>query len=197
MESIAEQVDEIAGRSRTLADQGTEIGRMLVVIDELSDRTNLLALNAAIEAARAGEHGRGFAVVAAEVRKLAERAQQATAQIQAIVTQIRTDTAAAVAAGEAGARQVHAGVDLAHDVEESLERIAAMADETTTAAKEISMATQQQRTASEQVVGAMAQVSAVARQYEAGSKESEVAADRLHEVADGLRAAITRFRVSG
>jgi methyl-accepting chemotaxis protein len=197
MESIASQVDEIAGRSRTLADRGTEIGRMLVVIDDLSDRTNLLALNAAIEAARAGEHGRGFAVVAAEVRKLAERAQQATAQIQTIVTQIRTDTAAAVAAGEAGARQVHAGVDLARDVEGSLERIAAMADETTTAAKEISMATQQQRTASEQVVGAMAQVSAVARQYEVGSKESEVAADRLHEVADGLRSAITRFRVSG
>ena len=196
MDAIAERVNSIATRALSLGEKGQEIGRILVVIDDLADQTNLLALNAAIEAARAGEHGRGFAVVASEVRKLAERSQESAGQIQAIVTQIQAETSATILASEEGAKEVHTGSALAREVVDALERISGMVDETTTAAKEISIATQQQRSASDQVVSAMTQVSDVSRQYAVGSKQAAAAAAQLNVLAAELRSSIEQFRVS-
>ena len=193
MDTIADRVDSIATRALSLGEKSQEIGRILDVIDDLADQTNLLALNAAIEAARAGEHGRGFAVVASEVRKLAERAQESTGQIQAIVGEIQAETNATIIASEEGAKEVKQGNELARGVVDALERISGMVDETTTAAKEISIATQQQRSASDQVVSAMTQVSDVSRQYAVGSRQSAAAAAQLNELAAELRASIAQF----
>ncbi len=195
MDDISDRVEVISSHALSLGARSQEIGRILAVIDDLADQTNLLALNAAIEAARAGEHGRGFAVVAAEVRKLAERAQESTGRIQSIVTDIQSETNATILASEQGSARVRQGVDLAREVVEALDRIAGMVDETTTATKEISVATQQQRSASDQVVVAMTQVTDASRQYAVGSRQTASSAEELASVAVRMRGSIATFNV--
>ena len=121
--------------------------RVVTVIRDIADQTNLLALNAAIEAARAGEQGRGFAVVADEVRKLAERTAQATLQISTMVGAIRDETTRAVGDVNQTVTAVEEGVGLTREAVDNIHAIRAAMQEVVSKMNEIAHSTTEQHNA--------------------------------------------------
>lgn len=137
------QIDTTAQILARLEGDSERIGKVLEVISGIADQTNLLALNAAIEAARAGEAGRGFAVVADEVRSLARKTAESTAEIQQIIEAVQTGAAEAVESisigqsrGSESVNRVAATGELLRNVTQAVESIRDMNRQIATAAEE-------------------------------------------------------------
>jgi len=149
IESLASEIDGLAKQINNLHESSINITSVVDVIKSVAEQTNLLALNAAIEAARAGEQGRGFAVVADEVRTLAQRTQESTAEIESFILSLQSDANAAFNVIETSQKKAEDAVENSKNVElvleeitESVSTIFAMTDQIATAIEEQAVVTQ-------------------------------------------------------
>jgi methyl-accepting chemotaxis protein len=189
MKTISETMENTTRVITGLGKRSQEIGKILEVIEEIADQTNLLALNAAIEAARAGEAGRGFAVVADEVRKLAERSVEATKEIGAVIGQVQQETTDAVETARAGAAETREGITLADKAGVALRSIIDSVGRSSQLMAEIAAATAKQSAASAEVLQtvtdmttATSNVTTMVREQAEGSKQIRQAMENINKV---------------
>ena len=192
---VSATVLETAEKIRNLKDKSNEISGSAGLIAEVADQTNLLALNAAIEAARAGEHGRGFAVVADEVRKLAERTGQTTAQITNMISDIQKEIEVTVAAMEQTLPQVEKGLELAGITSEILNEIQAQANDSLSMAQDVSVSSSQQETGIQTVQSYLAEMADMSSNTQMMMQENVKEVEKLETISNQLKDDASFFKL--
>ncbi len=195
IQDLAHSVSEAAQQIADLGERSDQIGQIVGVIKEIADQTNLLALNAAIEAARAGEQGRGFAVVADEVRKLAERTANATAEISSMISAIQSETGNAVATMERGSSQANAGVNLANEAGRSLQEINGSVKRVVEMIQQIAASTRTQSQATEEIATNVDHIAQMAKDNAASIDQSTRASHDLEGLSSNLEGVVSRFKL--
>ncbi len=171
MKHIKSSVEKTAELIRKLGGRSDEIGKILTVIDEVTDQTTLLALNAAILAAQAGEHGKGFSVVADEIKDLAERTAFSTQEISALIQTVQAEVKSAVEAMQEGLYSVDEGFRLAREAGDALSKILESSKISSEMALSIERSTTEQSRAARLVTEAMERVKNMTEQIAKATSE--------------------------
>jgi twitching motility protein PilJ len=195
MNAIRETIQETSKRIKRLGESSQEIGNIVELINDIAEQTNILALNASIQASMAGEAGRGFAVVADEVQRLAERAANATKQIEVLVRTIQTDTNEAVVSMERSTTDVVGGALLAENAGAALEEIEQVSNQIATLVQNISASARQQAAVSGNISKNMQVVREISSQTAEGSTATSTSIAKLAALSAQLRKSVAGFRL--
>ncbi len=197
MNTIRETIQETSKRIKRLGESSQEIGNIVELINDIAEQTNILALNASIQASMAGEAGRGFAVVADEVQRLAERAANATKQIEVLVRTIQTDTNEAVVSMERSTTDVVGGALLAENAGAALEEIEQVSNQIASLVQNISASARQQTGAAQNIARNMGVLKEISAQTAESTHATSAAIAKLAELSAGLRRSAAGFRLPG
>lgn len=191
---LAEKVLEAANVINELSADSSQISRVMQVIEEIAEQTNLLALNAAIEAARAGEQGRGFAVVADEVRNLARRTQDSTREIHQVIEKMHSGSSKAVTVMDQGQKQASLSVEQARCAGDSLNAINLSVTRITDMNQQIALTTEQQSAVAIEISNNFNQITQSAILAEQEAAKITAASKALETLAKTLEQNAKQFK---
>lgn len=195
MNAIRETIQETSKRIKRLGESSQEIGNIVELINDIAEQTNILALNASIQASMAGEAGRGFAVVADEVQRLAERAANATKQIEVLVRTIQTDTNGAVVSMERSTTDVVGGALLAENAGAALGEIELVSNQIASLVHNISSSARGQAQAGQSIARNMQVLREISSQTADSTTSTSQAIAKLAELSAALRTSVAGFRL--
>ena len=196
IDQLAGEINNAAENINRLDAQSQNVANILNVIKEIADQTNLLALNAAIEAARAGESGRGFAVVAQEVRDLASRTQDATAEIQNIINALKNDAVASVSAMDEACDSATKSTENVASVASKLDAIANQVSAINELSRNMTSATVEQQDASRTIHSQVEEIKNTAEENRGSATEVKEVASELLAMTGQLKELIASYRLA-
>lgn len=192
---LGREVDHVGTAMSQLEQNTNRIGGVLDVIKNVAEQTNLLALNAAIEAARAGEQGRGFAVVADEVRSLAKRTQDSTAEIQQIIEAVQQGASKAMQAMKTSQEKTGVTLEMAGQAGQSINQITQSISAILGMNMQIATAAEEQSYAAEEINKNVVKVVNLISDLNRDAQQSAQIAQQLDTTAKGLEGQIAHFAI--
>lgn len=178
-----------------LSQSSESIGKFILVIKEISEKTNLLALNAAIEAARAGESGRGFAVVADEVRSLAAQTKKSTNEIELMIADLQSKSIAAQQAMGNGITMVEKSVIDTTNTAETIQRINDIIIKINMMNEQVATAAEEQSCVTEEINRNMVNIQDGYLGMQVSYKQIDATTKKGRKLADELNDLVRQFKI--
>jgi methyl-accepting chemotaxis protein len=195
MNRIKQQMNAIAGMVVKLSEQSQTIGEITATVTELAEQSNLLAVNAAIEAAKAGEQGKGFTVVAQEIKILANRSKEATAQVRTILRDVQKSISSTVMATEEGGKAVEEGLKLTSLSGDTIRLLTGSVNDASNVAIQIAASSQQQLEGMDQMVTAMENIREASIQSVTSTQQSVDSVNELQKVGQKLEELMKQYKL--
>lgn len=190
MSQLKQKVEQMQQQINHLSEQTQQIGAIAELVSNIANQTNMLALNAAIEAVRAGDRGKGFALISQEIRKLSDRSQKSTEQINHLVAQIQSAIAQTESVTHEEAETVEEGVKIATETSAVFYNVAEAVSEVVSSFQQISDNAKQQANALQQIMTAMNALTQASQETASGIAQTKNSTQKLQETTLSLKTMI-------